>query len=72
MPTEAITVMAMARSNFGYLSEARDEIQLLALKSSSTSFNQALQISGMITHDELTCLTEELETVCLAWYSLRI
>lgn len=71
MPTEAITAMAMARSNFGYISEARDETQLMALKSSSVSFNLALKTAGMITRDELTCLTEELESVCLSWHSVR-
>ncbi len=71
MPTEAITAMKMARSNFGYLSEAQDQTQLLSLKNSSTSFNQALQKAGMITQDELTCLTEELESACMAWQNLH-
>lgn len=72
MPTETITAMEMARSNFEYLSEALDETQLLTLKNSSTSFNQALQIAGMISHDELKSLTEELESICLAWQSLHM
>jgi hypothetical protein len=71
MPTEAITAMKMARSNFGYISEALDEAQLFSLKNSSTSFNQALQIAGLISHGELTSLTEELESACVAWQSLH-
>lgn len=32
MPTDAITAMAKARANYGYLVEAKDEAHLLKLK----------------------------------------
>ncbi|CEL30223.1 hypothetical protein SRM1_03581 [Pseudomonas fluorescens] len=61
MPTDAITAMAKARANFGYLTEAQDEVHLLRLKNGASGYNQSLKLAGVISDDQLTQLSEELE-----------
>jgi hypothetical protein len=71
MPTDAITAMAKARANYGYLAEAQDETQLLKLKNGAAGYNQSLNLAGLISHDQLTQLGAELESVCQSWYALH-
>ena len=64
MPTDTASAMALARKNFNYLSEARDEAHLAKLKLGATGYNLSLMTAGWINQEQLDQLTAELNTAC--------
>lgn len=71
MPTDAATAMSQARANYRYLAEAKDKVHLLKLKNGASGYNLSLKRAGAINEEQLALLTDELESVCTTWHSLR-
>lgn len=69
MPFDAVTAIAKARANYIYLAEAQNETQLLKLKNGASGYNHSLILAGLISHDQLRQLSEDLETECHSWYA---
>lgn len=64
MPTDAASAMALARKNFKYLVEARDEEHLEKLRLGAAGYNLSLMTAGWINQEQLDQLTAELNIAC--------
>lgn len=67
MPTDTASAMALARKNFNYLSEARDEAHLAKLRLGATGYNLSLMTAGWISQEQLNQLNSELDAACEAY-----
>lgn len=64
MPTDAVSAMALARKNFKYLVEARDEEHLEKLRLGAAGYNRSLMTAGWINQEQLDQLMAELNIAC--------
>ncbi len=64
MPTDAASATALARKNFKYLVEARDEEHLEKLRLGAAGYNLSLMTAGWINQEQLDQLTAELNIAC--------
>lgn len=64
MPTDAASAMLLARKNFKYLVEARDEEHLEKLRLGAAGYNLSLMTAGWINQEQLDQLTAELDIAC--------
>ena len=56
--------MALARKNFKYLVEARDQEHLEKLRLGAAGYNLSLMTAGWINQEQLDQLTAELNIAC--------
>ena len=56
--------MALARKNFHYLVEAKDQIHLAKLKLGAVGYNQSLVTAGWISQEQVDQLNSELDAAC--------
>lgn len=66
MPTDAASAMLLARKNFNYMAEARDEAHLEKLRLGATGYNLSLMKAGWISQEQLDQLAAELDAACFA------
>ncbi|ANF87154.1 hypothetical protein A7J50_3781 [Pseudomonas antarctica] len=64
MPTDAASAMALARKNFNYLAEAKDQAQLAKLRLGAAGYNQSLMKAGWISQEQVDQLNVELDVAC--------
>ncbi len=64
MPTDTASAMALARKNFHYLAEAKDQAHLAQLRMGAVGYNQSLMTAGWINQEQLDQLNAELDDAC--------
>ncbi|MFO3675776.1 hypothetical protein ACKWMZ_26825 [Pseudomonas protegens] len=62
MPPDAASAMALARKNFNYLAEAKDQEHLEKLRKGAAGYNQSLMKAGWINQEQVDELSLELDS----------
>ena len=58
--------MALARKNFNYLAEAKDQAHLARLRLGAAGYSQSLMKAGWINQEQADQLNVELDSACAA------
>lgn len=64
MPIDAASAMELARKNFHYLAEAKDQAHLAKLRLGAVGYNQSLMTAGWISQEQVDQLNAELDVAC--------